>query len=276
MERSGISRTTVNKRIGMVKRMWTWALEEGLITPAERVELSQASNLKPGRSIAKETEPVRPVDDETLRLTLAEMLPNTADMVRVQRLTGMRPEEVCAIKWSLIDTSAEPWVYRPAEHKNSWRGMPRVVCIGPRAREILSRHREDDVPFSPKIAMTEFLRRRNESRADARQHVATDPDTIAEGEAKRPHVPRKLNDEWCTDSYTGTIAAACRKAGISSWGANRLRHAFATDVRRRFGLEVCRAVLGHSGGGCVTDRYSFDAIEEEIIRTAAPAVEALG
>ena len=60
------------------------------------------------------------------------------------------------------------------------------------------------------------------------------------------------------------------------WSANQLRHAFATEVRRKFGLEACRAVLGHSNGARVTDRYSFEAAEDEIIKAASVAVEALG
>jgi hypothetical protein len=51
---------------------------------------------------------------------------------------------------------------------------------------------------------------------------------------------------------------------------------FGTEVRRAFGLEAARAVLGHTGGGCVTDVYTFDALADEMVRKAAPAVEALG
>ena len=90
------------------------------------------------------------------------------------------------------------------------------------------------------------------------------------------HVPRKLGDRWTSDAYTKTIYAACGRAGIAPWGANRLRHSFGTEVRRKFGLDAARAVLGHTEGGTITDIYSFDAIEEETIRAASAAVEALG
>ena len=69
---------------------------------------------------------------------------------------------------------------------------------------------------------------------------------------------------------------ACVRACIEPFGVNRIRHAFGTEVRRKFGLEATRAALGHSDGGCVTDRYSYEALEDEIIRTASAAVEALG
>ena len=47
-------------------------------------------------------------------------------------------------------------------------------------------------------------------------------------------------------------------------------------MRRRLGIAAARAVLGHSLGMRVTDRYSFEAAEEEMLREASPAALALG
>ena len=60
------------------------------------------------------------------------------------------------------------------------------------------------------------------------------------------------------------------------WSPNQLRHNCATEVRRRFGIATARAVLGHSFGDAVTDRYSFDAAEDELIRISTPAMVSLG
>lgn len=268
--RSGVCRTTVNRRLWIVKAMMEWALDEALIPAAVKAELTQVKGVKRGRTTAPERPPVRPVDDATIEATVARMMPNTADMVRVHRLTGMRPCELCGLKWSLIDTSRTPWIYRvpPELNKNSWRGeigQPRVVLIGPKARAILERHKGDDIPFSPVRSMAEHMAARKAARV-----------TPVYTRTKSPHVPRVLGEKWTSDAYTKTIRAACQKANLTPWGANRLRHAFGTEVRRSFGLEAARAVLGHTNGGCVTDIYSFDAMEEEMIRQAAPAVEALG
>ena len=272
--RSGISRRTVNGRLWRVKFMLGWALDEALIPAAVKAELTQVKCVKRGRSAAPERPPVRPVDDATIATTVAKMMPNTADMVRVHRLTGMRPCELCALRWSMIDTSRLPWVYRvpPEVNKNEWRGelgQPRVVCIGPKARAILERHKDGgDVPFSPVRAMAEYIAARHAARVT--------PFYGQKKNAPTPHVPRVLGECWNANAYTKTIHAACGRAGIAPWGANRLRHTFGTEVRRAFGLEAARAVLGHTGGGCITDVYTFDAIEEEMVRKAAPAVEALG
>ena len=270
--RSGVARTTVNRRLWCVKYMMEWALDEAIIPATVKAELTQVKGVKRGRSSAPERQPVRPVDDATISATVEHLMPNTADMVRVHRLTGMRPCELCALRWSLIDTSSEPWVYRvpPEVNKNDWRGelgQPRVVCIGPKARAILLRHKDGgDVPFSPVQAMAEYVAARHAARV-----------TPVYGRRKdAPRVPRVLGERWTTDAYTKTIRAACGKAKITPWGANRLRHAFGTEVRRAFGLEAARAVLGHTGAGCVTDVYTFDALADEMVRKAAPAVEALG
>jgi integrase len=270
--RSGISRTSVNKRLWRVKAMLAWALDEALITASVKAELTQVKAVKRGRTSAPERAPIRPVDDDTIEATLAKMMPNTADMVRVHRLTGMRPCEVCALRWSLIDRTQTPWVYRvpPEANKNEWRGelgMPRVVCIGPKARAILSRHLGGgDYPFSPQQAMAEHLERRHAERVTP----------FYKSRKTAPHVPRKLGAMWSSGAYGKTIAAACKRAQIEPWGANRLRHTFGTAVRRQFGLDAAKAVLGHTDGGRVTNLYTFDAVEEEAIRRAAPAVEALG
>ncbi len=270
--RSGVCRTTVNRRLWSVKYMLGWALDEALIPATVKAELTQVQGVKRGRTAAPERRPVRSVDDATVSATVEHMMPNTADMVRVHRLTGMRPCELCALRWSLIDTSRTPWVYRvpPEANKNAWRGefgQPRVVCLGPRARAILERHRDGgDVPFSPVRAFGEYLEARRTARV-----------TPIYGKRKdAPPVPRVLGERWTTDAYTKTIRAACGKAKITPWGANRLRHTFGTEVRRAFGLEAARAVLGHTGGGCVTDVYTFDALADEMVRKASPAVEALG
>ena len=183
--RSGVSRTTVNARLWRVKFMLGWALDEALIPAAVKAELTQVKGVKRGRSAAPERAPVRPVDDATVAATVEHMMPNTADMVRVHRLTGMRPCELCALRWSLVDRSRLPWVYRvPAEaNKNSWRGefgMPRVVCIGPKARAVLERHRNGgDVPFSPIRAQW-----RNTSRTGGRP--ASRPCTASEKTRRTP------------------------------------------------------------------------------------------
>lgn len=267
MLRSGrFCRSTINKYMAIISnRMMPWACDMGLMRPAVRVELSGVQPLKRGRSAARETRPVRSVCDADVEATLAAMMPNTADMVRVHRLTGMRPEEICVLRWRDIDTTCVPWRYRPSRNKNEWRNQPRVVCIGPKARAILERHRETEYPFSPVAAVYEWMMsKRAAAKSPSRQ------------DRRDPHARRVPRDHWDTTSYTATISSACRRAGVPHWTANQLRHALATQVRREFGLAAAAAVLGHSCGHRVTDGYSWEAAEDEMYKAAAPAVEAIG
>ena len=46
-------------------------------------------------------------------------------------------------------------------------------------------------------------------------------------------------------SYRRAIQVACRKAGIPKWHPHQLRHTVATEIRKRFGIEATRIILGH-------------------------------
>ena len=63
------------------------------------------------RSPRKRT--VQPVDEATIQATLHHLPQTVADMVNLQRLTGMRREEFCAIRPCDVDTTADVWSFRP-------------------------------------------------------------------------------------------------------------------------------------------------------------------
>ena len=48
------------------------------------------------------------------------------------------------------------------------------------------------------------------------------------------------------NAYAIAIARACEAAGVPHWTPNMLRHTCATELRKKYGLEKSRAVLGHS------------------------------
>ena len=273
-----LCRQTVNRYMQVLsRRMMPWALDAGFIRAATKVELSQVQPLKRGRSTARECAPIREASDAAVEATCAELTPHVAAMVRVHRLTGMRPGELCAMRREDIDRTSTPWVYRPPRHKNDWRGewgQPRAICIGPRAREILSGLWGDALTghlFSPLRSMAEWLA--------AKRAARTSPFYPCRDEAysrAKPNPARKPGESFDPCSYNQAVERACEKAGVEKWSPNQLRHSFATEVRRKFGLEACRAVLGHSMGAAVTDRYSYAAIEDEIIAKARDAVESIG
>jgi integrase len=64
---------------------------------------------------------------------------------------------------------------------------------------------------------------------------------------KRPRRrKRPPSDCYTTASYGRALARACEKAGVPRFGPNRLRHSSGTFLRREYGLETAKAVLGHA------------------------------
>jgi integrase len=54
---------------------------------------------------------------------------------------------------------------------------------------------------------------------------------------------------------------------VADWSPNQLRHAAATEIRRRFGLEAAQVVLGHSTAD-ITQVYAErnQALAAQVIR----------
>lgn len=95
---AGLARTTVNGTIGRIRRAFTWGAGEELIPASVPVALGMVAGLRAGRSAAREPVPVRPVADTVVEATLPHLPVVVADMVRLARLTGMRPGELCELR----------------------------------------------------------------------------------------------------------------------------------------------------------------------------------
>lgn len=254
----GWSRKFINENLATIKRWLKWAVAEELIPVQVQQAVEAVTGLRKGRSAARETGPVQPVDDATVERTLPYLGPVVAAMVRIQRLTAMRPSEVCLMRPCDIDRSGEVWVYTPSEHKTEHHDINRRVAIGRKAQEVLQPFldREPDAYcFSP--SQSEQMRR--EAKHASRKtplSCGNKPGTNRKTQPKR--TPRDCYDK---DSYRRAIHRACDlafpvPAGLSAadarkwqsdhrWAPNRLRHTAATEVRKLFGLEAAQVVLGH-------------------------------
>lgn len=94
----GLSRKYINDSMGRVRRMFRWAAAEELVPPSVFQALSAVPGLRRGRSGARETEPIESVSVEVIEATLLHLSEVVADMVRLQRVTGMRPAEICILR----------------------------------------------------------------------------------------------------------------------------------------------------------------------------------
>jgi integrase len=171
-------------------------------------------------------------------------------MIDLQSLSGMRPGEVVSMRACDLDTSGATWVYVPSEHKTEHHGKARLIFLGPRAQEVLRPWLRLDLTaplFSPAEAEAH---RRAERRARRKTPVQPSQVNRSKSEPARAPGPR-----YTVRSYRQAIVRACRKVGVPEWHPNQLRHNAATTLRREFGLDVARAVLGHSSPA-VTEVYA--------------------
>ncbi len=121
------TRNHINKQIGRIKRMFKWAVEEELVPGSVFQNLATVAGLRKGRSPAPDRPPIQPVPEDVFQATLPHLPTIVADMARLQRLSGMRPNEVCILRPCDVDTSGDVWLHHPSEHKTEHHGRSRVV-----------------------------------------------------------------------------------------------------------------------------------------------------
>ncbi len=254
---AGHSRSYINKLMPIIKQAFKWAASEEMIPGTVYHALCTVNGLRRGRTVARETEPVLPVDDELVDATLAYLTAIVADMVRVQRLVGCRPGEVCQFRPCDIDRSSDVWEFRPASHKTEHFGHARTIYVGPKAQAILQPYLDRDPGehcFSPAESEAQ---RRAEQRAKRKTKVQP-----SQRNRRRKAKPKRApKTSYARESYGRAINRAIEKANTSRikeaeemgiepqllprWRPNQLRHTRATEVRKQFGLEGAQVVLGH-------------------------------
>ncbi|QDV72480.1 tyrosine-type recombinase/integrase [Botrimarina mediterranea] len=265
---AGFARSTVNQNVGRIRRAFRWAASEQLIPATVSQALATVDGLRTGKTAARDPEPIRPVEDAAVEATLPNVSPVVAAMIRLQRLTGMRPGEVCLVRPCDVDRTGDVWHYRPATHKTQHRGRERVVFLGPQAQEILR-------PFLLREATAYcFSPAESESRRRADLHAERKTPLSSgnrPGTNRRRKPARSVGDKYTTTSYARAIARGCELtwpapegtegAALRAWNSeyrwtpNQLRHTAATAIRREFGLEAAQIALGHAGAD-VTQVYA--------------------
>jgi integrase len=238
MVRANLCRNVVNQRVTCVKRLFRWAVAQEMVPSDVIAALAAVEPLRKGRSGARETAPVRPVNHEHVDAVLPYLPATLAAMVQVQRLTGMRSGELCVMRACDIDVSSAVWVYRPASHKTAYREHERAVLLGPRVQEILK-------PLLDRVSEgVGYVFSPQRSIAERRQLRSGKPTrTASSKEANRRYDPRSYHRALRYAMRAANRAGALAKEAF--WHPHQLRHRYATDLRRTKGLEAARLLLGH-------------------------------
>ena len=124
---TGICRTEVNRRVKIIVRGYKWAVAEGMVPPSVHHGLQAVSGLRRGRLEVREAEPVKPVPDAFVDAIRPHVSRQIWAMVQLQRLSGMRPGEVCIMRTIDVDRSGRVWTYTPESHKTQHYGRERRI-----------------------------------------------------------------------------------------------------------------------------------------------------
>lgn len=216
------------------------------------------TGLLKGRTEARESDPVKPVDQQTAEATLKFVAPPVAAMIRLQQLTGMRHGEVVIMRSIDIDRSGDVWLYQPSTHKTAYRGTEKQVPLGPLAQAVIQPFLDrapDAFLFSP----IEKKAWRNERRAvhhnrnrKTKIYPCELKPRVRLKQARKSNVSKRPKRErHDLDSYRRTVTDGIQKAGkagikIPSWHPHRLRHSCGTEIRKRYGIEAAQVMLGHT------------------------------
>jgi integrase len=278
---AGRVRTNVNRLIVRIRGVFKWGAENELIPASVYHGLMALSGLRAGRSGAKESTPIKPVPDAYVEAIKPFVSRQIWAMVRLQRLTGMRPGEVVLIRGMDLDATGKLWIFRPAKHKTMLHGHKREVYFGPRARAIVEDFLKLDPAayiFSPADAEAE---RRERLHAARRTPLSCGNKPGTNRRRKPEHAP---GARYTALSYYRAVQRGCDRADswakgglvvanedrlIPRWHVNQLRHSRATELRKSYGLEATQAVLGHSR--VETTQIYAERLSESAARVAAEA-----
>ena len=277
MVKKGWKRKTVNMRVHNVRRIFSWGVENQLVSPDGLIAMREVKALRSGKTTAPESQPIEAAEQEVVDACIAQMTTTPAAMVTVQMHTGMRAGELVIMRTADIDMSdPTAWVYRPTTHKTAHLGKLKEIALGPVAMNAINPLLQPDLNafiFSPAKAEAERRQLQNERRktpAGQGNYPGKNPvrrplkapgdryDTpgyrqaidysIARAFPPPPELTRKVGEnktEW--KSRLGKKWAdliAFRKS--VHWSPHMLRHRFGTMVINQFTAEHAQRSLGHS------------------------------
>jgi len=302
------SRLYINKQVNRIRHVFKWGVSDELIPSSMLIGLQSVAGLKRGRSDAPDLEAVKPVATEAVDAIKPFVSRQVWAMIQMQLFTGARAGEIARMRPCDIDRGDEKltpdksvWIYQPKEHKTAWHGHERKIYIGPRAQQVLTPFLLRDPQtfcFSPAEAETERRERLHDERITPLS-CGNIP-----GSNRRRKPKWTVGERYTSDSYRRAIARACdeafpapeplakredetiaewearltpeQKAELAAWQKahrwhpHQLRHNAATELRKEFGIEAARIILGHRSAA-ITEVYA-----EQDERQAIEAIMKVG
>jgi len=289
----GWCRLYTNKQVNRIRHVFKWAVGDELVPSSVLNALQAVPGLKRGRSDAPDLEAVKPVPMDKVNAIQPFVSRQVWAMIQLQLFTAARAGEIAHIRPIDIDRGDEElpdgrraWICHLKEHKTAWHCHERKIYIGPRAQQVLAPFllREPNAYcFSPAEAEAERRERLHDER--------TTPLSCGNvpGSNRTDDPERVAGARYTTDAYRRAIARACdqafpapeplakredatiaqwqarltpeQKAELAAWQKShrwhphQLRHNAATELRKEFGIEAARIILGHRSAA-ITELYA--------------------
>ena len=235
MVQSGrLCRKTVNGFVTRLVRVFTWGCEEEWVGANVAGALKMIKHLPQGELGTFDHEEREPVSDDVIRRTLPFMPPTLRAMVQIQRILGLRPNEVFNMRVGDIDRSGKNglWYYVPGSYKTS-RFVGKIVFpMGKPEQELIAPYLEGKLPeatvFSPRTAM-------EERNAERRANRKTKPTPSREIRDKaRAAKPSRYSESYKRDSYRQAIEHAIAKGNRQLPDGEKIPHWFPYPLRKNF------------------------------------------
>ena len=243
---SGLSRNTINQRIGRIVHVFKSGASEELVPASIHQAAKTVSGLQKGRTRPRKR--TRPTRSRCARGCIRPFVPRQMwAMIELQRLTGMRSGEVVMMRTADLDRSGKsgptPRITRcftgaESGESSSARPLNRL--------EAVAQGRAGRVPVLPRRGKRRAIRGNAGGEKDPHSALPVGPE--GRNETSTRH-------HYTTRTYYHAVASACNRANVPSWHPNQLRHNAATRLRKDFGLDVARVILGHSSPA-VTEVYA--------------------
>lgn len=236
-------RSVINRRINMIVRMFKWGASEQLVPVHIFQSLATVENLHKGRSEVRESKRVRPVSDAHIKAVLPYLSQTVADMVRLQRLTGMRSTELCIIRPMDVDRTHDIWIYTPSIFKGDHLDhYERKVALGPQAQAVLCKYLIGDPQafcFTPAKAQLD----RGRQPMDYRPRY--DKDTYGRAIRRALNAANRDIKQQCREESPDQWEKLYESRQIPLWHPHQIRHTHATEIASAESVETAKAALGH-------------------------------
>lgn len=236
-----INRNTINQYCGAVVQVFKYAASIELIDASVYHALQTVEPLRRGHCDAPEGAPRRPVDPSTVDATADAAAPCIAAIIRLLRLTGMRPSECLKMRPCDLsrDAASGLLIYTLESDKTALKRAvddKRVIYLGARCERILA-------PF---LTFNDNQNGYIFTRGLLAQEKAFDPANPTKARrGRRARKPDKASDFIPCGLLYKEIQKAANLAGVTRWNAYQLRHLYASEIRKQYGLEVAQVMLGH-------------------------------